>query len=344
PELRASCDRVIRACIQRLGDSGAGADGGGEGRAHLSSLLGLAVLACEGHRASSGPGGCRSAPLYLERLVFHLLRCSCARGLAPSCQPLCQQLLTGLSRSPQPEAGGVGRSAFALLWGAAPTLPPGPGLSLRLRALRLLALDPPSSTLLAQRFAQSCRLYLQGEGGEGAGLGGETLSLLRDLLKPPPLEEGHYHHHQQQLALCCQLALQAASSLSKTGFPAQARELLQGAGALLLLRGEGKRSPFPNALRLARLSPGLQAPSPSPGQALSRALATLRSAGGSPGPPGRRALAAGCRFLLSELRPLAERSGGRGGERAPSPGLGELLQLSAFLHLYLEQVRGCSAW
>ncbi|XP_060678360.1 separin [Hemiscyllium ocellatum] len=340
PELRVACDRVIRACIQRLGDPGSAAEGEGECRGHLTSLLGLAVLACEGLRASSAPGG-RCAPLYLERLVFHLLRCACSRGLAPSCAPLCGLLLAGLSGSPLPEAGTVARSAYALLWGAAPSLPRGPSLSLRLQALRLLALDP-SSALLAQRFAQSCRLHLQGEGSEGPSLSGETLSLLRDLLKPPPLEDGHHHRpQQQQLALCCQLALQAASSLSKAGFHTQTRELLQGASALFRGQGKGEDGPFLSALQLAQLSAGLRAPSPNPGRTLSRALGTLRSAGDSPGPPGRQALAAGCRFLLSELRLQAERAGGRGGggggeEKARSPGLRELFQLSTFLHVYLE--------
>eukprot|EP00061_Rhincodon_typus_P007268 g28804.t1 len=334
PELRATCDRVIRACIQRLGSCSGEAH-----RGHLASLLRLAELASDGHRCSAGGIG-GGSPLYLERLLFHLLRSACSCGLGPSCGPLSDRLLSGLSACPgrEEEVAGVGRSAFALLWGAASSLPPGPGLSLRLRALPFLTPEPSPSPLLP-RFIQACRLYLTEEGGGGGGgesrgshLVLETQGLLGVLLKGPwPPSPGR---DQLRPLLSCQLALQAATALSRSGCPSEARRLLSAARSLLRQSGEGEGGPFLTALRLSSLSPGLRGPPSALAQALARALGALRLLGADAGSPGRRALADGCGFLLSGVRLVA---GGGGGEKAPPLRTEELLQLARFLHVYLEQ-------
>ncbi|XP_078064935.1 uncharacterized protein LOC144491131, partial [Mustelus asterias] len=67
PELRVTCDRVIRACIQRLGEEGERELGDRE----LGDLLELSELACRGYRACAPPSPSSPSPrgqghLYLE--------------------------------------------------------------------------------------------------------------------------------------------------------------------------------------------------------------------------------------------------------------------------------------
>lgn len=74
---RTACDRIIRACNQRLGVSGG--RGGGKGGAAAPDpelqerLVDLVELATQGYSSVPEPG-VQGSSLYLEKIVFHILQ------------------------------------------------------------------------------------------------------------------------------------------------------------------------------------------------------------------------------------------------------------------------------
>ncbi|XP_041038447.1 separin [Carcharodon carcharias] len=333
-ELRVTCDRVIRACIQRLGEQEPeDEEQEEEGKlceGHLRSLVGLAELACEGYQASAPSRGQGQGPLYLERLLFHLLKGAACRGALESCLALSERLQRGLELWLAGAAAGeapllrdcevVAKNGFGVLWkGGGGAGDRRLALSLRLRALRLLALaagaeSPRPLSSVSARFAWACALYLRGA-PPPSGQEAEHLRREFEGLLPAVLPGGGGGAGQ----LCaCELALQCCGTLCRAGHPSLALEALTRAQALL---GPAVPPHFSWALQLGRLGCSLGA---GPGPSLAPAARALRSL--PPGDPWQsRALGRGCQFLLSAL----DAPQGTG----PRLGAGELPHLAEILHV-----------
>uniref|UniRef100_UPI00398F7080 separin-like n=1 Tax=Pristiophorus japonicus TaxID=55135 RepID=UPI00398F7080 len=342
-EHRVTCDRVIRACIQRLGAEQ------GLSAGHLDSLAGLAELACRGYRASAPPP---QGQLYLECLLFHLLRSLALRGVPDHCLALAQHLYQSLERYGPPALGAQGslrkdyevvaKNGFSVLWKAGEKAEGEEGeegrrwaLSLRLGALALLALAEGLSARVTpsnvcKKFALACALYQKGR----ASLSGEQADHLgrefeRLLL---PAVSGRKDRSPCSLSVC-ELARQCSVSLCRSGQPDRALQTLTRAQDLLR-KGPGPAPPhFVCALHLCRLAcllgtakgRCLSGPKGDGGRAplLARAVQLLRASPLAGCAPESKAVSDGCQYLLSTLESLKD--------QGITLGLEELLQLSVFL-------------
>uniref|UniRef100_K7GBT1 separase n=1 Tax=Pelodiscus sinensis TaxID=13735 RepID=K7GBT1_PELSI len=133
-----ACDKILRACIHWLGL-------GRSCPAHFQSLLDLAELACKGY-IEAGP---QRVPLYLEKILYHLLKNIATQGTYESCLKFADLLYANLARCQPPEVPAedfeaIAKSSFSLLWKGADALAklaPGKSrevLSGRLQAVRFL--------------------------------------------------------------------------------------------------------------------------------------------------------------------------------------------------------------
>ncbi|XP_034955423.1 separin [Zootoca vivipara] len=105
-----ACDRILRACIHRLGE-------GLDCPAHLESLQALAKAAYGGYTASR----LQYIPLYLEKLLYHLLRAVAAQGSSDSCLMFADLLYEELLKYQPPQVpahdyAAVAQSTFGVLW------------------------------------------------------------------------------------------------------------------------------------------------------------------------------------------------------------------------------------
>ncbi|XP_023696363.2 separin [Paramormyrops kingsleyae] len=141
-ECRILCDRIIRACNHQLGN-------GAVGTGHVAELVSLVQLALIRYDSTGNPG-MQSSPLYMEKILFHIMRKLAAQGAYQPCQRLGDLLYKRLdlaTPATQTEDYQVLlRSCFAVLWNGAagiqadlPQFPRG-RLGRRLQALRFLAL------------------------------------------------------------------------------------------------------------------------------------------------------------------------------------------------------------
>lgn len=108
-----ACDRILRACIHRLGE-------GLECPAHLESLQALAEAAYGGYTAAR----LQYIPLYLEKLLFHLLRGMAAQGSYDSSLRFADLLYGELLKYQPPQVpaddyAAVAKSTFGVLWKSA---------------------------------------------------------------------------------------------------------------------------------------------------------------------------------------------------------------------------------
>ncbi|XP_030634480.1 separin [Chanos chanos] len=141
---RTVCDRVLRACNQKL--SSGVADG--QCRQRLVALVELAVQGYE----LGGPPGARSSPLYLEKIVFHILQKLAnqrAFGLANRLGQLLHNKLQHSSAETE-DFRLLVRNCFAVLWNSllsqAPSSDPKGRLSWQLGALSFRLLEEGSAS------------------------------------------------------------------------------------------------------------------------------------------------------------------------------------------------------
>ncbi|KAM6230971.1 separin-like [Spheniscus humboldti] len=167
------CDRVLRICVERMAEPGGCP-------AHATSLVSVAEEACRGYLTAVP----QPAPLYLEKILYHLLRNAASRGSGDACWRVADLLRARLltyrpGRAPSKDFTAIAYSSFSVLWRGAdalaePDQPQEEGravLSVRLRALRflllleedgaaLLPLQPPFFTSqMAQQAAAAAALY-----------------------------------------------------------------------------------------------------------------------------------------------------------------------------------------
>lgn len=331
-ERRQVCDAILRACNQQL-TAKLTCPG------HLESLLALAELACDGYVASTP----QRPPLYLERILYILLRNVAAQGNPEATLRLSQPLhacLMQCSRQAAPQDyEAVARGSFSLLWkGAEGLLARQAAVSARLRALSFLALLEDGSTPCeVPHFASAtaCRVVAAHQLFDASGHGlneadaeflGELLSrhVIRSLVGEQQASPGPL---SPQRALCLlELTLEHCRRLCWS------RHHDKAAGAVAKAQGYLRSTNLAPSLQLCQLGIQLlQAGEEGPQAAaalLTNASAVLRNSLQTPSPP-LRALYESCQFFLSGLE--------RGTKRRY--GAHALLSLFAFLGEYRSLIR-----
>ncbi|XP_053413203.1 separin isoform X1 [Nycticebus coucang] len=180
-ERRHICDAILRACNQQL-TAKLACPG------HLWSLLELAELACDGYLVSTP----QRPPLYLERILFILLRNIAAQGSPEATLRLAQHLHACLMQcshqaAPQ-DYEAVAQGSFSLLWKAAEALlEPRAAFSARLKALSFLVLlEDENTPCEVPHFASptACRVVAAHQlfDASGHGLNEADVDFLDDLL------------------------------------------------------------------------------------------------------------------------------------------------------------------
>lgn len=160
------CDKILRACIHQFGI-------GFDCPAHCESLQALAERAYWGYITVR----LQHVPLYLEKLLYHLLRGATAQGLLETNLKFADLLYAELAKNPPPpkladDYRSIVKSAFSVLWKSADTVTKMDKtlvdlrvmLSTQLQAVRFLVLlehdvpilllqEPPFFTSLVARHA-----------------------------------------------------------------------------------------------------------------------------------------------------------------------------------------------
>ncbi|XP_005397224.1 PREDICTED: separin isoform X2 [Chinchilla lanigera] len=303
-ERRQTCDAILRACNQQL-------TARLPGPRHLGSLLELAELACNGYVVSTP----QRPPLYLERILFILLRNVAAQG-SPEAMLHLAQLLHACFMQCAPQAASqdyeaVARGSFSLLWkGAEALLERRAALSARMKALSFLVLLEDESTLFeVPHFASptACRVVAAYQlfDASGRGLDEADADFLDDLLSrnviralvgegsasPSPLSP--------QRALCLlELTLEHCRRLCWSHHYDKATSTVGRAHGYL------RDTSVAPSLQLCQLGVELlhvgEEGSQAVVQLLSKASAVLNHSVKAPLPP-LRALYDSCQFLLSSL-------------------------------------------
>ncbi|XP_052016533.1 separin [Apodemus sylvaticus] len=331
-EKRQVCDTILRACTQQLT---AKLDHPG----HLRSILDLAELACNGYLLSTP----QRPPLYLERILFILVRNGLTQGSPENVLRLAQPLHTCLvqnSREAAPQDyEAVTRGSFSLLWKGAEALSERrAAFSTRLNALSFLVLlEEDSVPCEVPHFASptACRVVAAYQlfDATGQGLDEADADFLYDMLSqhvirvlvgegsssPGPLSP--------QRALCLlELTLEHCRRLCWNHHHHKTARALEKAHDHL------EESSIAPSLQLCQIGVKLlevaEERPEAVAQLLTKAAAILNNSIEAPSPP-LRALYDSCQFLLSGLE--------RGIKRHYR--LDAILSLSAFLGGYRSLVQ-----
>ncbi|XP_076013098.1 separin [Genypterus blacodes] len=109
---RKLCDRVIRACDHQLGVGSPHLD-------HISQLVKLVELSLHGYDVS-GAHTAQSSPLYMEKIIFHIVKKLRSLGVHDLCTHLAGELYKRLTPVQQVEDYCVVvRNCFSVLWNGA---------------------------------------------------------------------------------------------------------------------------------------------------------------------------------------------------------------------------------
>ncbi|XP_072703553.1 separin isoform X1 [Ciconia boyciana] len=312
------CDRVLRTCVERMAEPG-------DCPALATSLAAVAEEACQGYLTAVP----QPAPLYLEKILYHLLRNVAGQGSGDACWRVADLLRARLltyrpGQAPSKDFTAIAHSSFSVLWRGADTLaepdrPQEEGravLSVRLRALRflllleedgeaLLPLQPPFFTSrTAQQAAAAAALYEAQRAPSSAFLGRQ----LRDCLLTPLQKEATKPPTLQQSLCFFELTLEQCRHLCRGGRYREAEEAVKDARSFLGATGSSAKS-FSDPLSL--LEAGVQlsrvlAKSTCPaGPPLSQAAAALGTVASE---RFLRVLAESCQFIVSSLSEYAKRS------------------------------------
>ncbi|ELV10467.1 Separin [Tupaia chinensis] len=331
-EKRQACDAILRACNQQLT---AKLDCPG----HLESLLELAKLACDGYLLSTP----QRPPLYLERILFILLRNVAGQGSPEAMFHLAQPLhacLMQCSRQAAPQDyDAVARGSFSLLWkGAEALMERRAAVSARLKALSFLVLLEDGSTPCEiPHFASptACRVVAAHQLFDAGGhsLSEADADFLDDLLSRHVIRAlvgegvGSPEPLSPQKALCLlELTLEHCRHLCWRHHLNKATSTVEKAHVYL------RNTSLAPSLKLCQLGVELQQTGEERPQAVAKLLikasAVLNSSMEAPSPP-LRALYDCCQFFLSGLD--------RGIKRRY--GLNAILSLFAFLRGYFSLIQ-----
>ncbi|XP_055068352.2 LOW QUALITY PROTEIN: separin [Misgurnus anguillicaudatus] len=232
PYGRTMCDRIIRACNQQLAS-------GMLDFAHQERLVELAELAIQGFELVED-SGMQSNPLYLEKIVYHILQKVAsfkAHGLASRLGHLMYRRLKHFSAETD-DFNVLVRNCFAVLWNSlqvsarSSALSPRDRLHYHLQALtfKLLQQEPSaaSSTSKIPQFVEE----VVGEYERSCSLTHGDVSFLTSELQKLSLVPCLEQDSEQtclSLAVKCEVLFKVCKLLCKSQFSAEAVGLLQGA-------------------------------------------------------------------------------------------------------------------
>ena len=311
-----ACDRVLRVCVERVAEPG-----GCPARA--TGLVTVAEAACQGYLTAVP----QPAPLYLEKILYHLLRNAAGRASGDACWRVADLLRARLltyrpSQASSKDFSAIAYSSFSVLWRRAdalaqPEQPQEEGravLLVRLRALRFLLLleedgaalpplQPPFfASQTAQQAAAAAALYEAQQAPSSAFLGrqlGDCLltALRKEATEPPTLQQ----------SLCFfELTLEQCRHLCKSSQYRKAEEAMKDARGFL-----GATKSFGDPLSLLEagihLNRVLTESAGSAGPPLSQAAAALGAAAEA-SERFLRVLAESCQFVVYSLGEYAKRS------------------------------------
>ncbi|XP_051996262.1 separin [Xyrauchen texanus] len=230
---RTVCDRIIRACNQRLGS-------GTQDSAHQERLVDLVELAVQGFELLEEPG-MQSNPFYLEKIVFHILqKVTTLRAHGPACRlgRLMYRRLKQLSAETD-DYHVLVRNCFAVLWNgllsnSGPALTPRDKLHCQLQALTFRLLEQESSSASSP---SKVPLFVQEAIGEYERSCGTLTqddvsfltSELQELILSPfinPSEGRDSALISPSLPVRCEVVFKVCKLLCKSQFSAEALELL----------------------------------------------------------------------------------------------------------------------
>ncbi|XP_076870727.1 separin [Brachyhypopomus gauderio] len=235
PSGRTACDRIIRACNQRLG-------AGALEPEHLERLVDLVELAVQGYGLVTDPRapGC---PFYLEKIIFHILQKMVTQGAHGPASRLGEIMYIKLqgSSTEAEDFTVLVRNCFAVLWNG--LLPSGPGASsmpprdrlrwklqaLLFRLLEDTAATSPSPSRVPLFVEEALGEYEQACGGLSRDDGAFFLSELRTRFLGPLIAEragGDSVLPPASLAGRCQVVLKVCRVLCKSGLWPEAEQLV----------------------------------------------------------------------------------------------------------------------
>uniref|UniRef100_A0A672NDD1 Separin-like n=1 Tax=Sinocyclocheilus grahami TaxID=75366 RepID=A0A672NDD1_SINGR len=232
------CDRIIRACNQRLGS-------GSLDPAHQEQIVELVELAVQGFELLK-ESGIQSNPFYLEKIVFHILQKVTSLGAhGPACRlgQLMYRRLKHLSAEVQytDDFHVLVRNCFAVLWNSllsnrasGSTLLPRDRLHCQLQALTFRLLEQGSSSAsfpskvplfveeVVVEYERSCGSFTH---GDVSFLSSE----LRELFFGPLISSQDSALTCLSLAVRCEVVFKVCKLLCKSRFSAEAVGLLRDA-------------------------------------------------------------------------------------------------------------------
>ncbi|XP_030230781.1 LOW QUALITY PROTEIN: separin [Gadus morhua] len=219
---RTICDRIIRACNHQLGV-------GPPCLEHISSLVRLVEAALCGYDAS-GANMAQRSPLYMEKIVFHIVKKLSSLGAQGPCSHLGGLLRSRLLPPQQTEDyTGLVRTCFAVLWNGLAaakddtTLNPKDRLNGQMQALQFLLLLDSSGTapLSCSKGAEDAFATFQKARGtlttdDGSFVLRETLSFFHGCWRSGQCGSGEFMGHTSLPALS-KVVLAATKLLCKAG-------------------------------------------------------------------------------------------------------------------------------
>ncbi|XP_007254307.3 separin [Astyanax mexicanus] len=235
---RTVCDRIIRACNQRLGSGPLQPD-------HQGRLVDLVELAVKGYGLNADPAvsGC---PLYLEKIIFHILQKLVSQGAHGPASRLGELMYHRLQTySTEAEALSVlVRNCFAVLWNGlltpgsrAPSIPPRDRLRWQLQALLFRLMEGTSNTSKVPLFVEEVvGEFERACGGLSQDDAAFLLSELQMRFLSPPLGENAGGDCVQMLpflAVRCQVIFKVCKLLCKGKFWTEASGLVDSAVAMV---------------------------------------------------------------------------------------------------------------
>ncbi|KAJ8359018.1 hypothetical protein SKAU_G00155430 [Synaphobranchus kaupii] len=213
-EGRMLCDRVIRACNQQLGAASLSTE-------HLDCLMGLVEIAIHGYE-SSRVSGLQSDTLYMEKILFHILKKVAVLGSQTWCQFLGDMLYEKLALATvTADYHLLARSCFAVLWSALTGArggdsQPSPDCKLadQLKTVRfLLLLDPQGHSKVAMHAEDAVMKYVRACGVLREDGARHLLEQIRQHLFGP----GQLGADRQSWPTLCEVSLQVCRHLCKAG-------------------------------------------------------------------------------------------------------------------------------